>query len=371
LELTKEPAPRLIYSFGAFQLDPTERRLVCDGREVRLPPKVFELLVLLVERHGLLVEKDDLMRALWPNMFVEEITLTGTISRLRKALGDAPGQNESLYIETVSKSGYRFIANVTEVARPAASAGGLQEAGAPTVTWRGSRAARIAWGAAGVLLGALVAMGIVYIKLKNAASADTVVRSTILPPSGSQFADIFDEPLGAPAISPDGKQLVSPVKDSLGNSFLWVRSLNESGEGQRLPGTEGGGYPFWSPDGRSIGFFTEGKLKRIDSNGSRLQVLCDGLPGAGRGGAWSPDGIILFSPSMLSALYEIPANGGTPRQITNLNSGRGEANHRWPIFLADGKHFLFFVRSIINHESRESTPDRWIQRTITWWSGRS
>jgi len=118
LELTKEPAPRLNYSFGAFQLDPTERRLVCDGREVRLPPKVFELLVILVERHGLLVEKDDLMKALWPDMFVEEITLTGNISRLRKALGDAPGQDESLYIETVSKRGYRFIANVAEVAQP-------------------------------------------------------------------------------------------------------------------------------------------------------------------------------------------------------------------------------------------------------------
>jgi DNA-binding winged helix-turn-helix (wHTH) protein len=264
LELTKEPAPRLIYSFGAFQLDPTERRLVCDGREVRLPPKVFELLVILVERHGLLVEKDDLMKALWPDMFVEEITLTGNVSRLRKALGDAPGQDESQYIETVSKRGYRFIANVTEVAQPAASSGGLQEpealsvsqgtlsgwwqnrrawmTGSPAATGRGSRAVRFAWGAAGVLLGALVAMGIVYIKLKNAASADTVVRSTILPPSGSKFADILDEPLGAPAISPDGKQLVSPVKDSRGNSFLWLRSLNESGEGRRLPGTEGGGY---------------------------------------------------------------------------------------------------------------------------------
>lgn len=372
MEPTKEPAPRLIYSFGAFQLDPTERRLVCDGREVRLPPKVFELLVILVERHGLLVEKDDLMKALWPDMFVEEITLTGNVSRLRKALGDAPGQDESQYIETVSKRGYRFIANVIEVAQPAASSGGLQEpealsvsqgtlsgwwknrrawmTGSPAATGRGSRAVRFGWGAAGVLLGALVAMGIVYIKLKNAASADTIVRSTILPPSGSQFADIFDEPLGAPAISPDGKQLVSPVKDSRGNSFLWLRSLNESGEGRRLPGTEGGGNPFWSPDGRSIGFFTEGKLKRIDSNGSRLQVLCDGLPGAGRGGAWSPDGIILFTPSMISALYEIPANGGTPRQITNLNTGRGEAVHSRPVFLADGKHFLFFVRSNINPE---------------------
>lgn len=99
-----------------------ERRLVCDGREVRLSPKVFETLVLLVERHGLLVEKDDLMKALWPGMFVEEVTLAGNISRLRKALGDPPGQEESQYIETVSKRGYRFIADVREIP------GGPQEA---------------------------------------------------------------------------------------------------------------------------------------------------------------------------------------------------------------------------------------------------
>jgi DNA-binding winged helix-turn-helix (wHTH) protein len=110
LELTKESASRLIYSFGAFQLDPTERRLVCDGGEVRLPPKVFELLVILVERHGLLVEKDDLMKALWPDMFVEEITLTGNVSRLRKALGDAPGQDESQYIMNLPVNGFMYRA---------------------------------------------------------------------------------------------------------------------------------------------------------------------------------------------------------------------------------------------------------------------
>jgi hypothetical protein len=98
-------------------------------------------------------------------------------------------------------------------------------------------------------------MGIVYIKLKNAASADTVERSTILPPSGSKFADILDEPLGAPAISPDGKQLVSSVKDSRGISFLWLCSLNESGERRRFRAPRAAAI-LWSPDGRSIGFFT-------------------------------------------------------------------------------------------------------------------
>jgi TolB-like protein/DNA-binding winged helix-turn-helix (wHTH) protein len=115
LDATKEPASRVRYSFGPFQLDPTEHRLLRDGRDLRLTPKVFEMLVLLVERHGLLVTKDDLMKALWPETFVEEATLARNVSLLRKALGEASGQEESQYIETVSKRGYRFIAEVVEV----------------------------------------------------------------------------------------------------------------------------------------------------------------------------------------------------------------------------------------------------------------
>jgi len=185
-------------------------------------------------------------------------------------------------------------------------------------------------------------MGFVYIKLKHAASADAVVRSTILPPADRQFA-IVGFGASPPAISPDGKLLVSPVRDAQGKRSLWLRGLNDAGEGRMLPGTEGGGDPFWSPDSRSIGFFAGGKLTRIDSDGSGLQVLCDAV--RAKGGAWSPGGIILFTPLGESGLYQIPANGGIPRQVTQLNTGRGEQSHRYPTFLPDGRHFLFMVRS--------------------------
>jgi Tol biopolymer transport system component len=222
------------------------------------------------------------------------------------------------------------------------------QAGAAAVAGRGSRGVpeKVAWAtAAAVLIGALVAMGVDHIKLKNVASADTVVRASIQPPPGRQFA-LVGFNASAPAISPDGKQLVSPVRNQE-TLFLWLRGLNDAGEGRMLPGTEAGTFPFWSPDGRSIGFLARGKLKRIDTDGNSLQTLCDVVGAAGGGGgAWSPDGIILFTPSPSSPLFQIPANGGTPRQITKLDTGRGETSHRWPVFLADGRHFLFFVRTL-------------------------
>jgi DNA-binding winged helix-turn-helix (wHTH) protein/TolB-like protein/Tfp pilus assembly protein PilF len=100
----------VLYEFGAFQLDPSERLLVCDGHPVSLTPKAFDLLLALVDRSGHLVEKDELLKIVWPGSFVEEGNLAVTISLLRKALNDDRGQHR--YIETVSKRGYRFVAGV-------------------------------------------------------------------------------------------------------------------------------------------------------------------------------------------------------------------------------------------------------------------
>lgn len=100
----------VLYEFGPFQLDPPERLLLCDGQPVSLTPKAFDLLLALVDRSGHLVEKDELLRIVWPGSFVEEGNLAVTISQLRKALNDDRGQHR--YIETVSKKGYRFVAEV-------------------------------------------------------------------------------------------------------------------------------------------------------------------------------------------------------------------------------------------------------------------
>src|SRR2546423_9163509 len=99
------------YAFGLFRLDPAERRLLCDDRPVALTPKCFDLLVALVENSGHLLEKEELLRRLWPEQFVEESNLSFNISALRKALGE--GRNGARYIETVPKKGFRFVAQVT------------------------------------------------------------------------------------------------------------------------------------------------------------------------------------------------------------------------------------------------------------------
>jgi eukaryotic-like serine/threonine-protein kinase len=139
------------------------------------------------------------------------------------------------------------------------------------------------------------------------------------------------------ALSEDGRQLAF-VAAAEGGPRLWVRRLDQV-TAQVLPRTEDANYPFWAPDGRAIGFFADGKLKRIDVAGGSPQVLADAPNG--RGGAWSRDGVILFAPTNVdgTVLTRVPASGGASEPVTHLRAG--EANHRWPQFLPDGRRFLF------------------------------
>jgi dipeptidyl aminopeptidase/acylaminoacyl peptidase len=139
------------------------------------------------------------------------------------------------------------------------------------------------------------------------------------------------------AVSHDGRAVAFVAPDA-GHLRLWVRRL-DSASSQALPGTDGAYYPFWSPDNRSIGFFADGKLKRIDLDTASVQVLDDAS--AGRGGTWNSDGVILFAPQA-GPLFSLPASGGERRQVTMLDAQR--LSHRFPQFLPDGRHFLYFVR---------------------------
>lgn len=200
----------------------------------------------------------------------------------------------------------------------------------------GSRAAWIVAGAA-----VLVALSVGTAYVFRTPKAAVVVRSSILPPPGSSFVTMLPSS-GPPAFSPDGTSLAFSARDEKGKVLLYVRRLT-SLVPQALPGTDDAMYPFWSADGREIGFFAEGKMKKISASGGPPQTICEAA--SGRGGAWSPDGMIVFTPSTQNPLLWVSAAGGTPQPASTLNVAQGENSHRWPSFLPDGKHFLFWART--------------------------
>jgi Tol biopolymer transport system component len=169
-----------------------------------------------------------------------------------------------------------------------------------------------------------------------------VLRAALLPPEKSQFASIETDEGGVPAVSPDGRYVVSPVHEADGKVRMWLRPI-QSSEGKILSGTEGAGHAFWSPDSRSVGFFANGKLKRMDVDGNAPYNIADAP--LGRGGSWNSEGTILFSPSQSQPLFKVSATGGTPVAVTKLDKAQGNPSHRWPQFLPDGRHFLFTLRS--------------------------
>ncbi len=147
-----------------------------------------------------------------------------------------------------------------------------------------------------------------------------------------------------PAVSPDGAVIAFTAKPAAGAPRLYLRWLHQL-EPHPVPGTEGARQPFWSPDSRSIAFFARGKLMKVALAGGAPVEIGDAPDG--RGGAWSSQGIIVYSPLLIEAgLMRVPANGGTPEPATVLDVERGENSHRWPVFLPDGVHFLYFVRAL-------------------------
>ncbi|MGD8376699.1 MAG: protein kinase [Acidobacteriota bacterium] len=212
---------------------------------------------------------------------------------------------------------------------------------ATTAQARGPGRERLWMGIAGLL--ALLALALGWM----AARGPELPRARPLQVSVTVPEGVRAELRSPVALSPDGMMLAF-IGTEEGVAHLFVRRLDEPDAG-RLEGTEGAAYPFWAPDGRALGFRAHGKLLRIDLAGGPPLELCDAQ--SGRGGSWSPDGIIIFQDDWPEGLSQVPDSGGTSQPLTTLNASRKEVAHRWPEFLPDGRHFIYYVVSTTNPSS--------------------
>jgi serine/threonine protein kinase len=156
-------------------------------------------------------------------------------------------------------------------------------------------------------------------------------RLSLLPPRDSSFVQ------NGFAISPNGRQVAFVAAATNGKNKLWLRAMTAS-NAQELNGTEGAMFPFWSPDSRAVGFFSEGKLKTVDRATGIIQIVCETLPAVGA--TWNSEGIVLFVPTSGQPVYKVRASGGPPELV--IKPVLGDA-YRWPVFLPDGDHFLFYL----------------------------
>lgn len=199
---------------------------------------------------------------------------------------------------------------------------------------------RLAWTAAAGATA--IAIALAGMSFRRSPVASVPVRLSILPSGGTTFTprDITNAPQFA--LSPDGSQLAFVASAPGERPRLWLRSLT-SGTAQALAGTEDATGPFWAPDSQSLGYFARRRMRKISVDGRPPQDLAD-IAFDVTSGSWSANGVILFGTTG-TGLFRVSAEGGPVARVTNLDAGRLETGHRWPQFLADGRRFIFYVRS--------------------------
>ncbi len=220
------------------------------------------------------------------------------------------------------------------------------QAGAPAIV-SSRRRKNVAILRSALVAGWLVAaaVGVLALLYANRVTlAEQPVRATVEAPTGFDYRFVVD---GPPSVSPDGQRLAfvaskNGTNDTGGERLLFVRQISAS-DATPVAGTEGASFPFWSADGKYLGFFAQGKLKKVDAVGGPAQVLADAPEG--RGGSWSGRGTIIFAPGIAGPLLAVSDGGGTTSALAAARKEEKEFTNRNPCFLPDGKHFLFTARS--------------------------
>jgi Tol biopolymer transport system component/DNA-binding winged helix-turn-helix (wHTH) protein len=321
------------YEFGAYRLDPLARVLSLGDRPIPLAPKSFDLLMLLVEGRGRALERDELIRELWPDTVVEEANLTFQVSTLRKALGeDGPK-----WIETVPKHGYRFTAPVREAPEPSSTVA-VAPAAPPAEPIAAVETRSSAWRTS--LIVATVLAVVVLLGALGWLRRDAATEAPSAPPdSVAAPLTTYQGWEGYPALSPDGSQLAfssdGPGKD---NIDIYLKLVGP-GEPHRLTTDPASDLsPAWSPDGRRIAFLRllgpEGRsaiylMPALGGDERRLGEIdltsFRSAPGALL--AWTPDGRYLaaagrFAPDAPSEVWLISPDTGERRRLTTAGSGQ-------------------------------------------------
>jgi eukaryotic-like serine/threonine-protein kinase len=211
-----------------------------------------------------------------------------------------------------------------------------------------ARAHWLAW--AGTAAAVLAAM-VLALWPRPAGPAEEVTRFSVLPAPGTNFPPASNATVSAAqlALSPDGRALVFVAVQRNDRPVLWLRSMDDT-EPRPIAGSDGASYPFWSPDNKWIGFFADGKIKKVLAAGGPAQVISaseNNLSGA----TWGPQDIILLG-NPIGPIKKVSASGGPIEDVTALQPDRKEVNHRWPQFLPDGRHFLYVVRASLPGQPR-------------------
>jgi eukaryotic-like serine/threonine-protein kinase len=320
------------YTFGPFEFEPNSGSLRKYGVRLKLQRQPAQILQALLEDSGKAVSRSDLHSRLWPQATFGDCDqgLNVAIRKLRDALGDSADQPS--YVATEAGIGYRFIAPVVN--------GGLSSeppekpvpppsaAIEPHRNWNNWARVAIPLCSIGVLL-------IVFVVLRFWAGRPMALQAVIPFPLGLHLVTNGEN--AGLALSPDGSAVAFSAIGATGQPMLWLRRL-DSLTPAPIPGTETGAFPFWSPDGGKLGFFTDLELRQVDLSTGRVSLIC--AVESGRGAAWTGDGDIVFAPSTRTAIYKISQNGGQPTLLTHLD-GEKFTTHRWPSLLPDGKHFVF------------------------------